>query len=117
MRSLKTPAFRKRARCHNLQNSPTRFSGFAIGFPQTTTTKKCIAVIALLHSARQLLHLFHVATTEDNGIGDERELQLGHAVKHFFAPRFFAEMLQPVYAEPVFNFAMTAVGQITEPER
>ena len=64
-----------------------------------------------------MLDLFHVAATEDNGIGYKRELQLGHAVKHFLAPLFFAEMLQPVYAEPVFNFAVIAVGQITELER
>jgi hypothetical protein len=57
-----------------LQNLPTRFSSFAIGFPQTTTPEKCISVIASLHSTRQLLYLFHVATTQDNGIGDEREL-------------------------------------------
>ena len=102
---------------HQLQNSPTRFSCFASCFPQPTTTKKCIAVVAFLHAARQSLHLFHVAATEDNIIGDERKFQLLDTVKHFLAPRFFAKPLKPVYAEPVFNFAMFAVGQITELER
>src|SRR5437588_11844948 len=123
MRSLKTPAWLVRPREKQtiwatvLQNSPTRLSRFVIDFPQTNAPKKCIAVIASLHSVRQLLHPFHVAATEDNGIGDKRELQLGHAVKHFPTPRFFAEVLQPLYAEPVFNFAMITVGQITELER
>src|SRR5439155_26831893 len=100
-----------------LQHAPTPISRFHIVLPPATTTKTSMAVIASLHSARQLLHLFHVATTEDNGIGDKRELQLGHAVKHFPAPGFFDEVLQPLYADPVFNFAMITIGQITEIDR
>src|SRR5205823_14519917 len=99
-----------------LQDSPTRYSGFAIDFPQTTSPEKRIPVIASLHSARQVLHHFDVTATEDNGIGDERKFYLRHAVKHFLAPRFFAETLKPVYAQPVFNFAVLAVRQIAKLE-
>src|SRR5438132_14350766 len=36
---------------------------------------------------------------------------------HIPAARFFAIVIQPLYAEPVLNFAMITVGQINELER